>query len=320
VRRLLVARLSQSLIVVFIVTTISFFVIRSAPGDPFSYASENVTPAVRDHWRAQFGYDRPLPEQFARYLASAAHGQLGYSFQMREPVSAALAQAVPRTLLLTGLSLGLSFVIGLLIGVVQAVRRGGWFDRISSSVLLFLYSLPDFWGALMALLIFAYWWPILPAGNIVDPVLHDYMGPLAAFVDRLRHLVLPVLSLTLLTMAGISRYQRAAMLEVLPSDYIRTARAKGLPEREIIWRHALRTALTPMITMLGLLLPALLGGALFIEKVFSWPGMGMLAANAITARDYDLVTATVIVGSIMVVIGNVVADVLHLAIDPRIRA
>jgi peptide/nickel transport system permease protein len=319
VRRLLVARVSQSLIVVFIVTTISFFVIRSAPGDPFSYASENVTPAVRDHWRAQFGYDRPLLEQFGRYLASAARGQFGYSFQMREPVSAALAQAVPRTLLLTGLALGLSFVIGLVIGVVQAVRRGGWFDRISSSVLLFLYSLPDFWGALMALLIFAYWWPILPAGNIVDPVLHDYMGPSAALVDRLRHLVLPVLSLTLLTMAGISRYQRAAMLEVLPSDYIRTARAKGLPEREIIWRHALRTALAPMITMLGLLLPALLGGALFIEKVFSWPGMGMLAANAIAARDYDLVTATVIVGSFMVVIGNVVADVLHVAIDPRIR-
>jgi peptide/nickel transport system permease protein len=319
VRRLLVARVSQSLIVVFIVTTISFFVIRSAPGDPFSYASENVTPAVRDHWRAQFGYDRPLLEQFGRYLASAARGQFGYSFQMREPVSAALAQAVPRTLLLTGLALGLSFVIGLVIGVVQAVRRGGWFDRISSSVLLFLYSLPDFWGALMALLIFAYWWPILPAGNIVDPVLHDYMGPSAALVDRLRHLVLPVLSLTLLTMAGISRYQRAAMLEVLPSDYIRTARAKGLPEREIIWRHALRTALAPMITMLGLLLPALLGGALFIEKVFSWPGMGMLAANAIAARDYDLVTATVIVGSLMVVIGNVVADVLHVAIDPRIR-
>jgi len=319
VRRLLVARVSQSLIVVFIVTTISFFVIRSAPGDPFSYASENVTPAVRDHWRAQFGYDRPLLEQFGRYLASAARGQFGYSFQMREPVSAALAQAVPRTLLLTGLALGLSFMIGLVIGVVQAVRRGGWFDRISSSVLLFLYSLPDFWGALMALLIFAYWWPILPAGNIVDPVLHDYMGPSAALVDRLRHLVLPVLSLTLLTMAGISRYQRAAMLEVLPSDYIRTARAKGLPEREIIWRHALRTALAPMITMLGLLLPALLGGALFIEKVFSWPGMGMLAANAIAARDYDLVTATVIVGSFMVVIGNVVADVLHVAIDPRIR-
>jgi peptide/nickel transport system permease protein len=319
VRRLFVARVVQSLIVVLIVTTISFFVIRSAPGDPFSYDAPNVTPAIREHWRAQFGYDRPLPEQFARYLTSAAHGQLGYSFQLHEDVSTALAQAIPRTLLLTGVSLGLSFILGLVIGVAQAVRRGRWFDRVSSGVLLFLYSLPDFWGALMVLLVFAYWWPILPAGNIVDQVLHDYMSGWEAFVDRMRHLVLPVVSLTLLTMAGISRYQRAAMLEVLPSDFIRTARAKGLPEREIVWRHAFRTALTPMVTMLGLLLPALLGGALFVEKVFSWPGMGWLAANAITARDYDLVTATVIVGSIMVVIGNVLADLLHVAIDPRIR-
>lgn len=318
-RRLLVARLVQSLIVVLIVTTISFLVIRSAPGDPFSYESSNITPAVREHWRAQFGYDRPLPEQFVRYVVSAAHGQLGYSFQMHEAVSTALAQAVPRTLLLTGVSLGLSFVLGLMIGVVQAVRRGEWFDRISSSVLMLLYSLPDFWGALMVLLVFAYWWPILPAGNIVDLAMHDYMTGWGAFVDRARHLVLPAASLTLLTMAGISRYQRAAMLEVLPSDFIRTARAKGLPERQIIWRHALRTALTPMVTMLGLLLPALLGGALFVEKVFAWPGMGMLAANAIGARDYDLVTATVVVGSIMVVIGNLLADLLHVAIDPRIR-
>jgi peptide/nickel transport system permease protein len=319
VRRLFVARLIQSLFVVLIVTTISFFVIRSAPGDPFSYDSANITPAIREHWRAQFGYDRPLPEQFARYVVSAAHGQFGYSFQMHEPVSTALAQAIPRTLLLTGVALGLSFFLGLMIGVAQAARRGGWFDRISSSILIFFYSLPDFWAALMVLLVFAYWWPILPAGNIVDPVLHDYMSGWPAFVDRLRHLVLPAASLTLLTMAGISRYQRTAMLEILPSDFIRTARAKGLPERQVIWRHALRTALTPMVTMLGLLLPVLLGGALFVEKVFSWPGMGMLAANAIGARDYDLVTATVVVGSVMVIIGNVLADLLHVAIDPRIR-
>lgn len=278
-----------------------------------------MTPAVREHWREQFGYNRPLPEQFARYVISAARGDLGYSVHTRQPVSVALAQAVPRTLLLTGISLALSFVLGLMVGVMQAVRRGRWFDRISSGVLLFFYSLPDFWGALMLLLLFAYWMPILPNGGIVEPVLHEYMGGWAAFVDRLRHLILPVASLTLLTMAGISRYQRAAMLEVLPSDFIRTARAKGLPEREIIWRHALRTALTPMVTLLGLLLPALLGGALFVEKVFSWPGMGLLAANAISARDYDLVTATVIVGSIMVVIGNFLADLLLVALDPRVR-
>jgi peptide/nickel transport system permease protein len=186
-------------------------------------------------------------------------------------------------------------------------------------VLLLFYSLPDFWLALIALLAFAYWWPVLPAGGIVDPVLHDYMSGGAAFADRLRHLILPALTLTLLTAAGLARYQRTAMLEILPSDYIRTARAKGVPERQVIWRHALRTALTPLITLLGLTLPALLGGALFIEKVFSWPGMGMIAADAIGSRDYDLVTATVIVGSLLVVAGNLLADLLQMAIDPRVR-
>lgn len=319
-RRQLAARLAQSIVVVLIVATVSFIVIRLAPGDPFSYESARITPAVRAHWRAQFGYDRPIAEQYVRYIASVVHGQFGYSFSMHEPVSSALADAVPRTLLLTGISLGMSFVIGLVVGVLQAARRGGWFDRVSGAVLLLFYSLPDFWLALMALLAFAYWWPVLPAGGIVDPVLHDYLSGGAAFVDRLRHLILPAATMTLLTAAAVARYQRTAMLEILPSDYIRTARAKGVPERQIIWRHALRSALTPIITLLGLTLPALLGGALFVEKVFSWPGMGMIAANAIDTRDYDLVTATVIVGSLLVVAGNLVADLLQMAIDPRVRA
>lgn len=317
-RRRLVARLGQSLIVVIIVTTISFFVIRLAPGDPFSYDSPNITPAIRAYWREQYGYDRPLPVQFGRYAMGVAHGKFGYSIQRRETVSDALATAIPRTLLLTGIAIGMSFVIGVIVGVLQAVRRGGWFDRVSSMVLLLFYSLPDFWAALMILLVFAYWWRVLPAGGIVD-VMHDYMTGWASVADRLRHLILPATSLTLLTTAGIARYQRAAMLEVLPADYIRTARAKGLTERQVIWKHALRTALTPMVTLLGLMLPALLGGALFIEKVFAWPGMGMLAAGAINNRDYDVVTATVVVGSIMVVIGNALADLLHMAIDPRLR-
>ncbi|HTE44700.1 MAG TPA: ABC transporter permease [Gemmatimonadaceae bacterium] len=319
-RRHLVARLWQSLIVIILVTTISFVVIRLAPGDPFSYDAGTITPAVREYWREQFGYNRPIPEQFSRYVASVLHGQLGYSFQMHEPVSRALADTVPRTLLLGALALGVSFLFGIVVGVLQAVRRGAWFDRISSMTLLILYSLPDFWGALIILLIFAYWWPVLPAGNIVDPVLHDYMTPWAAIVDRLRHLVLPVLTLALLTTAGFARFQRAAMLDVLPADYIRTARAKGLTERQVIWKHALRTALTPMVTLLGLALPGLLGGALFIENVFGWPGMGSLAASAIRARDYDLVSAVVVVGSVIVVVGNLVADLLHMAIDPRVRA
>ena len=278
-----------------------------------------MTPAVREHWREQFGYNRPLPEQFARYVISAARGDLGYSVHTRQPVSVALAQAVPRTLLLTGISLALSFVLGLMVGVMQAVRRGRWFDRISSGVLLFFYSLPDFWGALMLLFVFGYWLQVLPLGYMVDPTLHDYWGFWRRVRDIATHLILPATTLTLITLAAIARYQRTAMLEVLPADFIRTARAKGLTERQIIWRHALRNALTPMITTLGLLFPVLLGGALFVEKVFSWPGMGQLTARAIEGRDYDLVTASVIVGSVMVVIGNLVADLLHAALDPRVR-
>jgi peptide/nickel transport system permease protein len=316
--RHIVARIGHSLIVVFIVTTISFFVIRSAPGDPFSYDSTNVTPAVREHWRHQYGHDRPIPEQFVRYLTSVARGDLGYSFSLRQDVSTVLRHALPNTLLLVGIALAVSLGLGVFVGVMQATKRGTWFDRGSSFVLLVFYSLPDFWGALMMLLVFGYWLGLLPMGYMVDQM-HDYLGPWGAFVDRVKHLVLPASTLTLITIAAIARYQRTAMLEVLPADFIRTARAKGLTEREIVWRHALRNALTPMITTLGLLFPVLLGGALFVEKVFSWPGMGALTAGAIENRDYDLVTASVIVGSLMVVVGNLVADVLQAAVDPRVR-
>jgi len=315
----IVARLWQSLIVVAIVTTISFFVIRLAPGDPFSYDSIKITPAVREQLRAERGYDKPLPVQFVRYVTGLAHGEFGYSVTRQRGVGDLLADALPRTLLLAGTSLVLSIVLGVVIGVLQAVHRGEWFDRASSAVLLFLFSLPDFWAALMIMLMFSLWWHVLPAGGIVDATMHDYLPPWRAFVDRLRHLVLPVTSLTLLSLAGITRFQRAAMLEVLPSDFIRTARAKGVPERAIIWRHAFRTAITPIIVLLGLTLAPFLGGVVFVEKVFAWPGLGSLAADSIASHDYDVVTATVIVGAVLVVIGNLISDLLHMAVDPRVR-
>ena len=318
-RRRLLARLGQSVIVVFIVATITFFVIHAAPGEPFAYDSPRITPAVRAHWRAQLGYDKPLIVQYGRYLWAVARGQLGYSTLRHEPVAAALAEAIPRTLALAGLALLLSIVLGVIVGTAQAARRGRWFDPVASFVLLLFYSLPDFWGALVILLVFAYWWGVFPGGGIVDPVLHDYMRTWPAIVDRLKHLVLPVGALTLLTTAAVARFQRSAVLEVLPADYVRLARAKGAPESRVIWRHAVRTALAPVITLLGVMLPAMLGGTLYVEKVFSWPGMGMLAANAIGDRDYDLVTATVIVGAVLVVIGNLVSDALHAALDPRVR-
>ncbi len=317
-RRRLAARLGQSVVVIFIVTTIAFFVIHSAPGDPFSYDSALITPAVRAEWRARFGYDQPLIVQYGRYLWNVAHGHLGYSTLKNESVATALAEALPRTLALAGLGLLLSFIIGVVVGTVQAARRGGWFDRISSYVLLVLYSVPDFWGALIILLVFAYWWQVFPAGGMVD-AMHDYMRPGRALADRLMHLVLPLASIVLLTTGAISRFQRGALLEVLPADYVRTARAKGVPESGVIWKHALRTALAPMIVLLGVMLPAMLGGTIFVEQVFSWPGMGLLATHAIGGRDYDLVTATVIVGAVLVVVGNIIADALHVALDPRVR-
>jgi peptide/nickel transport system permease protein len=319
VRRYLAGRLLQSLVVVFIVTTASFVLAHLAPGGPMSYDDPRMPEQVRERLLVQFGLDRPLPEQFVRYLVGLAHGDMGYSFSRRIPVSDALAAALPRTLLLTGLAITLSIAIGIALGVYQATRRGRPTERVLSAMSLFFYSLPEFWLALMALLLFAYWVPMFPAGGVVDATMYDYLGFWGRLWDRLRHLALPVTTLTLLTTAGIARHQRSAMLEVIELEFVRTARAKGLPERTVVARHVLRNALLPVITLIGLALPVLVGGAVFVESVFSWPGMGQLSAEAIGARDYPLITATVAVGGVMVAAGSLVADLLYAAADPRVR-
>lgn len=318
-RRRILTRLLQSLIVIWIVVTISFFIVHTAPGDPFSYEGRPLSDSLRADLLRQHGLDQPVWVQYVRYLNNVAHGRFGYSFGRKQMVATAIAESLPNTLLLAGLGLGLSFVLGVAIGVVQAVRRGRWFDRISSGVMLLFYSIPDFWAAFMIMVVVSYWWGLLPSAGMVNPATHDYMTGWEAFVDRLKYLILPVTSLVVLSLAGVARFQRAAMLEILPSDFIRTARAKGLPEGQIVWRHALRSAATPMVTLFGLMLPAYLGGALFVETVYAYPGMGMLASKAISYRDYDVITACVIIGSVLVVLGNLIADLLQMAIDPRVR-
>jgi peptide/nickel transport system permease protein len=319
VRRYLTGRLLQSLVVVLLVAAASFFLAHLAPGGPFALEDPRVTESVRAHWRAQLGLDRPLPEQFVRFLLGLTRGDLGYSLSRYAPVGDVLAAAIPRTLLLMSVALALSVAGGIVLGVYQAVRRGRLLERIVSIASLFFYSLPDFWLALMILLVFSVWAPLFPAGGIVDATVHDYLGFWGRVWDRVHHLVLPALTLALLTTAAVARYQRAAMLEVLELDFVRTARAKGLPERTVIGRHALRNALLPVITLIGLSMPALVGGAVFVETVFSWPGMGQLAAKAIGARDYPLITATVAVGGVMVALGSLVADLLYAVVDPRVR-
>lgn len=318
-RRYVAVRLLHAVVVLFIVATIAFFLIHLAPGDPFSFEHPSISPELRAEWRSRFGYDRPVFEQYLLYLRNVARGDFGVSHSLRIPVSQALGAAIPRTLLLMGIALVVSFALGIALGVYQTRHAATARGKTSSALTLFVYSLPDFWLALMLLLVFAYWIPVLPAGGMIDVVTHDYMSGPRALWDRVRHLVLPATTLVLLIAAYVSRFQRAALQEVLPAEFIRVARAKGLDEHQVVRRHALRNALLPMITLAGLAFPALLGGAVFVERVYSWPGMGMLVVNAISTRDYPLVMGAVIVGSIMVSLGSLLADVAYGAADPRIR-
>lgn len=319
-RRLVAVRLLHAIVVLVLVTTIAFFLLYSAPGDPFSFSHSNISEATQSRLRAAFGYDRPVPEQYARYLRNVVSGNLGFSHLRREPVLDTIVATAPRTLLLMGLTLVISFALGIRLGIYEAVHVGRRRARASNAASLLIYSIPDFWLALMLLLGFAYWIPILPAGGMYDPVLYDYMSPGRQALDRIRHLALPLTTLVLIVTAFVARFQRAALLDTLPADFVRSARAKGLDERTVIGRHALRNALLPMITLAGLVFPAMLGGAVFVEKVFAWPGMGSLVVDAIQVRDYALVMALVQVGAVMVVLGNLLADIAYAWADPRVRA
>jgi peptide/nickel transport system permease protein len=321
VLRYIARRLTQAALIVAIVATITFALIHIAPGDPFSAVLDNpnVSETVRQTLRAQYGLDRPIPEQFVRYAGALAHGELGWSFSHDLPVLEVLGSALPNTLLLMAVALIGGFALGIFVALVQVARRGSITDRVLGSITLLFFSMPDFWLAILALLALTYWLPVFPVGGAVDPVMHEYMNFGGRFFDRIRHLALPALTLTLLASATVARYQRAALLDVLPADYIRTARLKGLTEREILRRHALRNALLPIITLIGLSFPALLTGAFFIERIFAWPGMGYAIVNAISTRDYPLVVGGVIIGSILVTVGSLIADLLYAWADPRLR-
>lgn len=312
---------AQAVVVVFVVASLTFFLVRLAPGDPFGAAMDNpnITAEVRAQWQRSYGFDKPLPEQYALYLKAVARGDFGWSFSSQRPVSEALRAAIPNTLLLAGTALLLSFALGIGVAVLQARRPGSFTDRLLSRATLLAYSIPEFWLALLLLLVFSLNLGVLPAGGAADPVLHSRMDWLGRTLDTLKHLVLPAATLTVVGAAVVARYQRAALLDVLPSDFIRTARAKGLAEPLIVRRHALRNALLPTITLLGLTVPALLAGSVFVEKIFAWPGMGLLAVNAVASRDYAVVTAVVVIAGSAVAIGNLIADLLYAAADPRVR-
>ncbi len=316
----LLRRLAAAVGIVFAVVTLVFFAIHLAPGTPFLPSGDRpMDPAVEAGLRARFGLDRPLPAQYVSYLGALGRGDLGESFSQQRPVALALEEAIPNTVVLAGAALAIDLLLGLAIGALQAAYARRRLDTLLTNTTLFVYSVPTFWLGLVLLLVFGqelHWFPV---GGVTDPVLYDSFSAGGRLVDRLRHLALPALSLGLVGAAGTARFQRAALLEALGQGFVRTARAKGLTESRVLLTHALRNALLPTITLLGLALPFLLTGSVVVETVFAWPGMGKLAADAVLSRDYPVVMATTIAASALVVAGSLLADILYAVADPRVR-
>jgi peptide/nickel transport system permease protein len=316
----LARRLGQAVVVIVAVATLTFILIHAAPGSPLSGSESLYVPAeVIAQTRRTFGLDQPLPVQYVRYLGNLARGNWGMSFSQHRPVLDVFRDALPNTLLLACAALLVDFTFGITIGTLQGMRPGSRLDRALSAVTLTLYSVPVFWLGLMAVLLFGIALHWLPVGGAVDPVLYPLLSPLGKVIDHLRHLVLPGLTLGLSGAAATARYQRVAILDVVRQDFIRTARAKGLSERAVAFRHALRNALLPIVTLFGLAFPVLLSGAVLVEVVFSWPGMGKIAVDAIAQRDYFVVTGAAILVAGTVVLGTLIADALTWLVDPRIR-
>ncbi len=312
-----VARLLQSLFVVWAAATAAFVLMRLAPGDPYTTRID-VPANERAQWSAQRGFDQPIPVQYVKWLRNLAVGDFGQSSYFKRPVLDVLRDVLPRTLLLMSLALTASVLLGMAIGAWQGTRVGTTGDSLLSTGSLLAYSVPEFWLGILLVQLFAQSLGWLPASGMVSTE-YEYLPLSARIVDRLRHLVLPLTALTLLGTSLFARFQRSSMRDAWNEPFVQTARAKGLTERGVRW-HAWRTALVPVVTMFGLMFPSLLGGAVFVESIFSWPGMGHTAVLAVNARDYNLAVAAVIVGSVMTVSGSLLADVLQRAVDPRTAA
>ncbi len=313
-------RMAASLLLVLLVLTLIFFLIQLAPGDPTALLIDSSVP--RDHREALrriWGLDRPLPLQYLAWLkAVALDFDWGISLQQGRPVSAILGRYLLPTLTLTGAALAIQYLAGLALGVWAARRRGSAIDHLIRIASLLLYSMPTFWIGLMALLLFSHLWPLFPPGQM-QGLGSEELSAGGRLLDRLHHLALPALVLGLASSARIARLVRNSLLDVLSEEYVRTARAKGVSEGRVVWVHALRNALAPTLQLLGLSLPFLLSGALVLEVVFSWPGMGRLTYEAILARDFPLILASAALTGVAVVIGNLAADLLHAWVDPRVR-
>lgn len=309
--------------VVFLgITVISFWVIHLAPGSPTDLQT-TLNPEAGMEARAQleklYGLDQPLHVQYANWLSRLVRLDFGQSMSGdHRPVWDKIRERLPLTFGMNVASLVLTLLIAVPIGVAAAWWRGGAFDRLSTVVVFIGFAMPGFWLALLLMLWLGIAWPVLPISGLTSMGYETMTGPQKVW-DVVKHLILPVFIYTSGSWAGMSRFMRSSMLEVLRQDYIMTARAKGLPSRVVLFKHALRNALMPVITILGLSVPALIGGSVIIESIFALPGLGQLFYQAVMARDYPLIMGSLVLGAVLTLAGNLLADVGYGLADPRVR-
>ncbi len=318
----LLNRLLQGAALVLAVVVLNFLLVHAAPGDPvetIAGVSGGMSEEVKAQLRAQYGLDKPLWMQLGIYLGNVLSGDLGYSFFFNLPVASLIGDRVPATLLLMLTAVISAFLIGTTLGVLSSRKPNGWLSQFINTLSLLGFAAPVFWTGILLVILLASVFPIFPISGMRSVDTTD-IGSLAQMLDVLHHLVLPATSLGLIYLAIYSRLARASMLDVLGADYIRTARAKGLADRVVLYKHALRNAMLPMVTMPGLQFGNVLAGAILVETVFNWPGLGRLASESVLRRDYPTILGVLLFSSMLVVIMNLVTDYCYRLIDPRIKS
>ncbi|MBP6893517.1 MAG: ABC transporter permease [Pseudacidovorax sp.] len=317
----LASRLLQALGLVLAVVVLNFALVHAAPGDPvetIAGMSGGMSEELKAELRQSYGLDRPLPVQLGIYLGRVARLDLGQSYIFNLPVVDLIAERIPATLLLVLSSVVCAFLIGTALGVLAARKPNGWLSQAITVFSLVGFAAPVFWSGMMLMILFASVWPILPVSDMRS-VDSDGRG-LAGVIDVLWHLVLPMFTLSMVYLAQYSRLARASMLEVLGADFIRTARAKGLAEGVVLYKHALRNAVLPVVTVLGLQFGNVLAGAILVETVFNWPGLGRLAYESVLRRDYPTILGVLLLSAVVVLVMNLLTDLCYRLIDPRIKS
>lgn len=320
----IVRRLIQMIPLIIGISVLVFGIANLVPGSPVTdlvaqlESNRELRQEDIDRLEEYYGLDQPVYTRYFTWAGNVIQGDFGLSMRTNQPVKQAIVDSLPNTLILTATSFLLALAVAIPIGVLGAVKRNSWFDHLTTAGAVSGYSVPTFWLALLLLLLFAvkfeqWGLPSLPAGGTYD------LRRGGGLLDRVEHLILPAFSLAFVQTALWTRYIRSQMLEVLHQDFIRTARAKGLQERFVIYRHGLRNAMLPLITLMGLAIPELFGGALIIEKTFNYPGIGQLTFTAAVGHDYPLIMGTVMFAAVLVIMGNLIADVAYSVVDPRVR-